>query len=275
MVTFFKNTFMETKVDYATVGAFVIGLLAAFIIIVIWLSAGFSSKHYKTYLVYMNESVAGLNIDSPVKYNGVAVGYVKSIDLNPKDPQQVKLLVDLETDTPITEDTRATLTIQGLTGVASLGLKNTGPSTEPLRKTHGEDYPIIKTAPSLFTRLDTALTDLTTNLSHVSKSIDATFDPENQRALKQILQHLNVISANLADNSSKLSAVMQNTAKATEQFPMAMQTFANQTLPATNQLLNTLQIVSDNLVVISSEIKQNPAIIIRGQKPSQLGPGEK
>lgn len=237
---------MKKKLNYATIGSFVVVLLALLIIMIIWLSAGFTRKHYNRYMLYMNESVSGLNIDSPVKYNGVLVGYVKKITLNPRNPQQVELGVNIEEGTPITEDTRATLNVQGLTGVASIELKNIGSSTTRLVAHDNQKYPVIKTAPSLFNRLDATLTTLSHNISEVSKNIDTTFNAENQKALKEVLQNLNTITASMA-----------------------------MSVPAANQTLNNLQTASDNLVTLSSEIKQNPAIILRGQASPQLGPGEK
>lgn len=252
---------MDTKVNYSVVGAFVIVLTAAFVLMIIWLSSGLSSKTYDTYVVYMNESVAGLNIDSPVKFNGVEVGRVKKIALDRHNPQVVVLLLDIEDKTPVTIDTRATLTIQGLTGVASLALKTVGSDTTPLKTQRGQKYPVIKSAPSLLARLDVALSELTTNLSDITKSIRSVLNPENQAAIKATLHNFDIISGQLA--------------KASEQFPATMQILTNQTLPATNQLLNSLQNASDNLTAITSEIKQNPAVIVRGQKPAALGPGER
>lgn len=265
---------MDTKVNYSVVGAFVIILTAVFILMIIWLSSGLAAKSYKIYMVHMNESVAGLNVDSPVKFNGVEVGRVKKIVLNPDNPQIVNLLLDIEENTPITVDTRATLNIQGLTGVATVALKTIGPNTTPLKKEKGEKHPVIKSAPSLFARLDVALTDLTNNLSEISKSIRSVLDPENQRAFKETLKNLSSVSQNLATHNQAITHILQNTAKVSQQLPNTIQSFNNQTLPAANQLLHSLQNTSNNMVVISNEIKQNPSVIIRGKSPPPLGPGE-
>ncbi len=73
---------MESNVNYTLVGAFVLVLTIALIIFITWLSTGFSTKHYKNYLVIMHESVSGLGNNSSVKYNGVNVGTVKKIYLS-------------------------------------------------------------------------------------------------------------------------------------------------------------------------------------------------
>lgn len=272
---------MESKINYTAVGAFVIALLTAIIIAIVWLSAGLSTEDYKSYLVYMNESVSGLSVDAPVKFNGVDVGSVKTITLNPKNPQRVRLLLDVKVGTPITNGTVATLSTQGLTGISYLGLKDTGNDKRPLRRPPGEPYPVIPTKPSLLLRLDIALTQLTTNLSQVSAHLNTLLDPTNQAAIKQTLINLNKLTTTLANNSQQLNGILKNTEKATQQFPAllrsgqnTMQTLSNQTLPATNQVINNLDSVTDNFLELSNELKQNPSIIIRGKTSQPLGPGE-
>src|SRR3990167_10024623 len=113
---------MDTKVNYTIVGLFVILVGAIAVLLFLWLT---SLKHrdvYDTYIVYMHEEVSGLNAQSAVRYNGVKVGYVESIRLNPKDPQQVVLTLKIKQGTPITTSTIATLKSEGITGVDYVGL---------------------------------------------------------------------------------------------------------------------------------------------------------
>ena len=102
---------METKVNYALVGTFVICLVAAIVLTVIWLSAGFSAQDNAIYKVYMTESVSGLNIDSPVEFNGVGVGSVERMEISADNPNLVILLLKVKSNTPVTEGTTATLNL--------------------------------------------------------------------------------------------------------------------------------------------------------------------
>ena len=105
--------------NYALVGAFVLALGAALIAGALWLAAGgASAQAYDLYLAIEDESVAGLNLNAPVKYNGVDVGKVKGIHLDPANPERVRLIFAIERGTPIKEDTVAVLKTQGLTGIA-------------------------------------------------------------------------------------------------------------------------------------------------------------
>lgn len=273
---------METNVNYTVVGAFVITLVAAVTLAIIWLSSGFSFEQYTTYMVYMQESVAGLNVDAPVEYNGVNVGSVESIELNHKNPQLVELLLKIKSTTPITRGTVATLNTRGVTGITYIALKDKSDDLTPLKAVHGQPYPVIRTAPSIFVRLDTALSQLTTNLQVITKSIQSVLDKENQEHIKETLANLDRITGTLASNSQKLDAILMNTAKASQQFTPLVQSSASivkiletQTLPATYHMLNNLDSVTRSLAEMSAEIKQNPAMLIRGvDRRNQAGPGE-
>lgn len=273
---------METNVNYTIVGAFVIVLLTAITMAIIWLSSGFALSRNKVYQVYMTESVSGLGVDSPVEYNGVDVGNVKSITINHQNPRVVELLLSIKSDTPITRGTRATLNTRGLTGIAYMALKDQGTDRTPLLAIDDQPYPVIPTAPSLFMRLDAALASITKSFEQVSQSFRGLLDEENLRSIKATLQNVQRVTGTLATNTAQMTTILQNTAKATQQLvPLlystqgAIQSIRSQTLPAANQAFSNLNDITNNLSETSVLIKQNPAVLIRGQSSQPLGPGEK
>lgn len=265
---------MESKPNYASVGAFVLILTAALIIFIAWLSVGFSMKHTKKYLVIMHESVAGLGINSAVKYNGVNVGIIKKISLNPNNPEQVRLLLQIEAHTPITEGTTATLNSQGFTGITYLALQGSDNNLKPIPILPTERYPIIKSTPSLFFRLDYTLRCLSRNMNQITANINAVLGGDNPLLFKKILNNLTITSNHLAAQSEQLDTILINTARSSRTFPSLMNTLTQQTLPATNEVLNNLTLMSDNLLEFTDNLKQNPSVLLRGQKPPPPGPGE-
>ena len=109
--------------NYTLVGAFVIVLAAVLIGGLLWIASGGAlRKHYDLFTAIEEESVAGLNLNAPVKYNGVEVGKVRDIQLDPADPQRVQLTFAIERGTPVKVDTVAVLKTQGLTGIAYVEL---------------------------------------------------------------------------------------------------------------------------------------------------------
>jgi phospholipid/cholesterol/gamma-HCH transport system substrate-binding protein len=272
---------METNVNYTIVGIFVITAITAMVMGIIWLSSGFSLDQSKIYAVNMQESVSGLSIDSPVEFNGVEVGSVKSIEIDKKDPKLVILLLSVKNNTPVSLGTVATLASKGITGITFVALKDKGESQLPLEVLPGQKYPIIKSAPSLFVRLGEALTQLSENVKSVSKDINTLLSKENLESLHQTLANLQRITGTMAANSKQIEAILHNTALFSKKLDPLIITSTNtlrvlevQTLPATYRMLSNLDAATRSLAEITEEIKANPSVIIRGINRNNYGPGE-
>lgn len=265
---------MDTKVNYTLIGAFVLILFSVIVIGIIWLSRGLTVEHYSFYRVYMEESVSGLNVDGAVEYNGVNVGTVSEIKINQRNPRLVELLLSIKDGTPITHATVATLSGRGLTGIVYVALKDSGTDLTPLTADPGQKYPVIKTAPSLFSRLDTGLEKINTSLYKLSTAVQTLLDEENQRSIKQTLMHLDEVTAALAAEGEQFKTLMNNSARASQNLPALVQS-GQSAMQSMQVQMNNLGAVSQNLLEITNQIKQNPAVLIRGKAPATLGPGEK
>lgn len=200
---------MQSKVNYALVGLFVLALGTALLGVVFWLTLGGESKLYDSYRVYFQESVAGLNPKAMVRYRGVQVGQVASIRLDPHHPDQVDVVLDIERGTPIRRDTIATLSTRGLTGVASVELSGGGQGL-PLEKEPGQDLPVIQAGPSLVARLDDAFNNILTNINGLSDRLARLLGDDNQTALTATLQHLSVVTGAVADRSDSIRQTLAN-----------------------------------------------------------------
>lgn len=301
---------MEKRINYALVGLFVIVLGAVWLAISLWLALGDFATNLTAYRVYINESVSGLYLDAPVKYRGVEIGKVKKIELNPDVPGQVQLKLDIGASVPIKEDTFAVLTVQGLTGIAFVDL--TGGSLEsPLLKA-GEDelYPVIKSSPSFFTRLDTQGTELITNLNALTDSLSDLMDTGGKESLRDTLQNVSeitgaiarrheeleqsVVSAsvlleNSAAASAKLSPLfeqLEQTARAIEVMAnqvaaasenisgSGVQQFSQQTLPDLGALISELRRLANTLQGIGQKLEDDPRVLLYGRELEAPGPGE-
>jgi phospholipid/cholesterol/gamma-HCH transport system substrate-binding protein len=200
---------METKVNYALVGLFVIVLGSAVIAGVLWIASGGSLQtRYDLYLAIEEESVAGLSLNAPVKYNGVDVGKVKSIALDANNPQRVRLLLAIERGTPVRQDTVAVMKIQGLTGIAYMELEGGEMSAPPLTVREGERYPVIQTRPSLSARFETILTDVLAKLDSTSNNVNSILSDENRKAVGSALADIATLAHTLAARKESLDAAL-------------------------------------------------------------------
>ncbi|MDO9196386.1 MlaD family protein [Rhodoferax sp.] len=211
--------------NYSVVGAFVLVLGALLIAGVLWLASGGAwQKQYDFYLAILDESVAGLNLNAPVKYNGVDVGNVRDIELDRINPQRVKLLFAIEHGTPIKEDTIAVLKTQGLTGIAYVELSGGATDSPPLRAVAGSRYPEIRTKPSLSARLENVLTSVLAKMDSTSNNINSILSDANQAAFKSALADIATVARTIAARKDTIDAgithagqTLQNTSQATAQ----------------------------------------------------------
>lgn len=306
---------METKVNYTIVGLFVVLLFGAMVSGILWLSGGAQyRKNYDTYLAFMQESVAGLNLNAPVKYRGVEVGRVKRISLD--HGEQVRLELDIEHGTPIRENTVAVLRVQGLTGIAQVELSGGSRDAPDLKAKPGEKYPVIRTVPSLLTRLDTAGTDLLSSLNKIAAGFSAILDENNRRAFRSMMADIATISATFAARKDAIDAsllgaarTMDNTAKVSAELPQliermnksasALEKMANDAsrasvavsktakdlsggmtqvadgmVPELERAVAEVRELSSTLKRVSEEVERNPNMLLLGKQPDKRGPGE-
>ncbi|MCU6435008.1 MlaD family protein [Undibacterium sp. Jales W-56] len=199
------------------VGAFVLILGAILIAAALWLASGGAlQKKYDLYLAVETESVAGLNLNAPVKYNGVDVGKVRAISLDKINAERVNLLFAIERGTPIKEDTLAVLKTQGLTGIAYVELSGGARDAPVLLAKDGNEYPVIRTKASLSARLENVLTSLIAKLDSTSSSINSIFSAENQVAFKNTLADIATITHTIAAQKNTIDAGIINAARTAE-----------------------------------------------------------
>ncbi len=280
---------METKVNYALVGGFVLLLGAVLIGALLWLASGGAfQKKYDVYLAVEEESVAGLNLNAPVKYNGVDVGKVQDIRLDTRNPARVNLLFAIERGTPIKEDTVAVLKTQGITGIVYVELNGGAPGAPPLRAAAGARYPEIRTKPSLSARLENVLTSVLAKLDATSNSINALLSEENRAALQSVLkntaqatEHMGAVVERIGRSASAVEkmgdALAKTGASATKTVDAVgadVKHFSTQTLPELERLLGELNVLTTSLRHLSEQTERDPRGLLFGRKPVPAGPGE-
>lgn len=200
--------------NYALVGAFVLGLVAVFLAATLWLASGGAwRQQHDLYLAVIDESVAGLNINAPVKYSGVDVGRVRSIRLDPADPDRVHLVFAIEHGTRVRVDTEAVLKTQGLTGIAYVELAGGGRESKLLPATSEAPYPVIRTKASLSARLENVLSTVLVKLDRTSSNVDAMLSTENRRAVTAMLADAAKLTHTLAERSATIDAGLRDAAR--------------------------------------------------------------
>jgi phospholipid/cholesterol/gamma-HCH transport system substrate-binding protein len=218
------------KSTYVRIGLFVVVLTAALIWGTLWLSAGGAPGDFDFYYTYMEESVSGLSPDAALTYRGVNVGKVNEITIDPKNPNRVRLTLQVKRGVPIKQDTQATLEMQGLTGLATIDLLGGSTDSPALTMTDGEPYPVIPSRPSLLVRLDSVISDLLGNLIEMTAKVNKILDDDSRANFARTLAHIEAITGAVAGNSDRIDAIvgdaqatMKSTRLASGELPDLMQ----------------------------------------------------
>jgi phospholipid/cholesterol/gamma-HCH transport system substrate-binding protein len=262
---------MTPKTSYVLVGLFVLMLGAALIATILWLTTGGPPKDYEEYYVFMTESVSGLSVDSPVKYKGVNRGRVRRIELDPTNPELVRLTLVVLVDTPVNQDTVATLEQQGLTGIAAINLSGGSQASAPLEP--GPDgTKVITSRPSLFVRLDESASELIGSFIETSQRLNDLLSASNRAAIEDLLSNLVDVSGTLNRRLLEAEQVVDNVddlvtelRESLEGVPTLLSTTTDSAAAfgeaargyeqLAAQLQDTVERVSGNLVSTSQEVE--------------------
>jgi phospholipid/cholesterol/gamma-HCH transport system substrate-binding protein len=164
---------------------------------VLWYTNQQDKHIYLRYEIYFPGTVSGLTPGSPVRYLGVNVGKVTRILIDPQQRNRVLVIADIDASAPIDGGTRASLSLQGITGLLFIDLKQDGNARVPGELAEGLHYPVIRSAPSDFDVLLSNLPTLATHLVELVDRVDQVFSDENVRSFKATLDNARLASERL------------------------------------------------------------------------------
>ncbi len=135
---------METRANHLLVGSFVLLLIAGLVVFVVWLARFQFEAEFERYDILFEGRVTGLSVGSKVSLRGVPVGEVRDIGIDPDNVERVRVTIEVAAETPVREDTVASLEQQGITGVANILLSGGSQDSPPLVAAAGEPRPVIR-----------------------------------------------------------------------------------------------------------------------------------
>lgn len=206
---------METRSNHLLVGGVVLGLIVAVLGFIVWLSQ-VSGDDTKTYDIFFKQAVDGLARGSAVTFSGVPVGQIKTISLEPRTPEFVRVRISVQEETPILQGTTASIQGVGFTGVSQIQL-DPGPRGAPPINCEGEGascpygVPVIPTKPGALGQLLNSAPELLERVSTLTERLTELLSDRNQASIAAILDNVQDISRSLADRSPEIAATLAET----------------------------------------------------------------
>jgi phospholipid/cholesterol/gamma-HCH transport system substrate-binding protein len=133
---------MEREANFALVGIISVVLLIGGIIAVIWFAQFQFNQQFDNYRINFRGPVSGLSRGGEVQFNGIKVGEITRIALDPRDPNRVMTDIQIEHGTPVRVDSTAQTAALGITGVKYVQI-SPGTVQRPLLREASRDRPPV------------------------------------------------------------------------------------------------------------------------------------
>jgi phospholipid/cholesterol/gamma-HCH transport system substrate-binding protein len=228
---------METRAHFVLVGAFVVFFVGCAAVAGLWLARVEFQEQIADYDIYFSGSVTGLVAGSPVRDNGIPVGHVTDVRLDPKDPTRVRVTVEIAGNTVMKTDSVASFEIQGLTGGAFINITGGSLEAPPLVRNPGERYPVIASVQSGLQRVVESAPEALARLIELTNRMNDILNEQNRQAITQTLENLRRVSAAVATHSSEIDSALTDGAAALRELRKTLES-ANAILATLNQLVS-------------------------------------
>jgi phospholipid/cholesterol/gamma-HCH transport system substrate-binding protein len=210
-----------TRAQRIRLGIFVVasvGILLALFVAVVGTTLWTDRDNYQ---VRYRISVSGLEIGAPVKYNGVRVGRVESIKIDPKQVSHTLVAISLEAGTPVKENTRAVLNVQGITGLKFIELIG-GTSEAPTISPDSE----IEAGTSVVDKLTGQAENISIKAELlINQLLDLTGDG-NRALVTDVLERagslMNTLDKTITKNSDEIDSLMKGLSLASTRLAAAL-----------------------------------------------------
>ncbi|MGC2198727.1 MAG: MlaD family protein [Stellaceae bacterium] len=202
---------METRAHYVAVGAFVLAIFVLAFVAVLSLGRVEFAQDLKRYYIFFRGSVSGLSKGSFVQYNGITVGRVVDVRVDPDDLEKIQVIVEIDTDlVKIKTDARAFIDTNLLSGVATIQIRGGTTQAKDLEPEPKHRYPVIAAGQSELEQLRANLPELLGDLREVAHNVNAVLDEQNRKAISDSLQNVRTITENFVAPSKEVSEVVEN-----------------------------------------------------------------
>ena len=196
---------MENRSFALATGLFVLGLVAAAAFTGNWLAR--DPLERLAYRVVSNVAVSGLNPQAQVRYRGIGVGRVRSIELDAKNPQRILIDIEVAKGIPVTRGTYAQLGQEGITGIAYVHLLDEG-KNPAAPGTAADGVPEIPLRASFMDEIFDSAQGVTRDAHELLVSLNALLTAENKQNIAASLASLKRIAADLELASKRLPATL-------------------------------------------------------------------
>ena len=247
---------MENRAHYVLIGSFVLVFAFAMFAFVYWLQNVGGLGQQAIYRVRFEQPVSGLTVGSGVLFNGIRVGTISELKLDPSVPKQLVASISVNPGTPIRADTQVDVTYQGLTGAPAIALKG-GAADAPRLTAQNHQPPELVAGPQVGQNLTESARG---TLHHIDELI-----ADNSKPLHTAIEGISTFADMLGRNSKRIEGLIGGLEKLTgtgaeSKPPAVYDLVAASGFPATSKTISAQMVVPDPTAILAFDTQK---ILIR------------
>ncbi|WP_395645656.1 MlaD family protein [Terricaulis sp.] len=284
---------METKANYVLLGAATVIGVVLFMLFAMWMANSEYRGGFNEYDVVFDDPVRGLAEGGEVRFNGIKVGEVQSLRIDPDNTNRVIARIRVSGDVPVREDSEARLEPIGLTGVTLIQLSAGSPAADLLRASGFGPPPRITGRGSQIDILVEQSENIALRASEAMAAVRDLLTDENIARVTRIIENLEKVSddlaaeqgvinqggraaSNLADAAEHISALAEQTQSDLSQLDQIMTnlqsasaTASGETLPELTLAAEEIRRASQQIGRVAANLEENPSVLTpRAPRPT-------
>lgn len=248
---------METRAHHILIGLFTVIAIGAALLFTLWLGKSGHDRQYALYDIVFSEAVGGLSRGSTVEFNGIRVGEVAGLRLDPSDPRRVLARVRVESDAPVRRDTQARLVPAGITGLSIIRLSSGDDAASPRLRTDDGEVPLIVAQASPMSRLLADGEDVMLNINQLLIRARDVLSPQTVDDLGATLHNLRLVTDTLAERREDLAATIDDANRLMRSANTVIDGELRGTLAAAQRSMSALERTVGELETIVSDNRGN------------------
>lgn len=245
---------METKANHVLIGSVTLLGMALAVAFGLWAASFRMDAAWQEVEIHFTQAVSGLTVGSVVQYNGINMGNVRELYLDPDDPRQVVAVARIQAEAPLCVDTVARLIVNTLTGVSFIQLRG-GCVDSPLLMAEPGKRPVIVAEESGLQRLIDQTEDIASTASEVMLRVLDFLSEENAGRVAATLDNIDAMATAIAGEKEVFAEVMENVRAGSERANALLEEFSETSRAVTRLAAGLESEVIERLPELAGELQ--------------------
>ena len=214
---------METRANFALIGALVVMAAIAFVGFTLWFGQSQFNRDFDVYDVVFEGPVT-LEAGASVRFNGINVGEVTRVAIDRGNDRMVRARIRVNSETPVRTDSVAEIDFAGITGLTFVQIRAGSQNAPLLERKAGEALPVIRSELNPLAEIFAGGAQVLETANSSLENIGAALSDENVAAFSGTLENLSIITESIAkesDLTGDISATLASIRRASDDFAAA------------------------------------------------------